>query len=137
LLFAVFSLVLPNNQSTPVTDGMAVMSLSVSLQHTMSGHGWFMAYCVKLKIIIFSLCQIMLNNKLLGKFDKWYKLSSRVKAKSHKKQSHETRPACNVKLNKFLQLRHKNYISGCKYYFFPHLSHRQAKSFREVYINAF
>jgi hypothetical protein len=51
----------------------------------------------------------MLNLKLLGKFDKWCKLSSLVEEKWHKKQSYETGPACNVKLNKFLQLRHKNY----------------------------
>jgi hypothetical protein len=73
--------ILPNNQSTHVNDGMAVLSLSVSLQHKMSGHGKFMAYCVKLKIIAFSLCQIMLNLKLLGKFDKWCKLSSLVEEK--------------------------------------------------------
>jgi hypothetical protein len=40
------------------------------------------------------LCQIVLNEKLLSKLKNKCKLSSCVKAKSHKKKSHKTRPAC-------------------------------------------
>jgi len=65
-----------------------------------------MPYRVKLKISVYCLCQSVLNHKLLHKFGKWCKFSSCVKVKSHKKQSHETRLSCNVKLNKFLQLIH-------------------------------
>jgi len=41
------------------------------------------------------LCQIMLNQKLTCEFQKCCKFSGRVKAKSHKKKSHKTRPARN------------------------------------------
>jgi hypothetical protein len=58
-----------------MTDGMAVMSLSAAMDH---------------------VCQIMLNGKLLHKFEKWCKFLSRVKVKSGKKKSHKMRPACTV-----------------------------------------
>jgi len=38
----------------------------------------------------------VLNQKLLSKFKKWCKFSSSVKAKSHKKKSHETKTCLQV-----------------------------------------
>jgi hypothetical protein len=69
------------NQSIQVTDGMTVMSLSASLLQ-------------KIKVAMDHLCQITLNQKLLRKFEKWYKFSSRIKVKLHKNKLCETRPAC-------------------------------------------
>lgn len=40
------------------------------------------------------LCQIVLNQKLLHKFENWCKFSGRIKAKSHKNKSCKMRPAC-------------------------------------------
>jgi hypothetical protein len=51
-----------------VTDGVTVTSLPASLQQ-------------KISATTDRLCQIALNRKLLHKFEKWCKFSSRVKAK--------------------------------------------------------
>jgi len=83
------------NQSMHVTDGMAVLSLAVSIQHKIYAardclfqillnwklsHIVYMPDCVKLKI--------------LNTFEKWFKFSSYVQAKSYKKKSRKMRPAC-------------------------------------------
>jgi hypothetical protein len=69
------------NQSIHVTDGVTMTSLSGSLLQ-------------KISAAMDHLCQIVLNWKWSCKFEKWCKFSSRIKTKSHKKKSCETRPAC-------------------------------------------
>jgi len=59
------------NQSIHVTDGLTVTSLSASLLH-------------KISVPVDHLCEITLNRKLSHKFEKWYKFSSCIKAKSRK-----------------------------------------------------
>jgi len=56
------------NQSTHVTNGMTVMSLSASLLQ-------------KIRVTVVCICQIMLNWKLSLQFWKWYKYSSHFKVK--------------------------------------------------------
>ena len=70
----------PCNQSTHVTDGVTVTLLSASLLQ-------------KISAATDCLCQIVLNRKLLNKFEKWCKFSSCVKAKAHKNKSHKMRSA--------------------------------------------
>jgi hypothetical protein len=62
-----------------VTDGVTVTSLYASLQH-------------KTRSTMDRVCHIALKRKLSGKFEKLRKCSSRVRAKSCKKE----RPACTV-----------------------------------------
>jgi hypothetical protein len=71
------------NQSIHVTDGVTVTSLSASLLN-------------KINVAMDHLCQITLNWKLLHKFAKWCKFSSRIKAKSCKQKLLTTRPACST-----------------------------------------
>ena len=61
------------NQSIHITDGMTVMSLSGSLLQMIS-------------VAMDCPCQIRLNWKLLHKFEKWCKFSSKIKAKLCKKE---------------------------------------------------
>jgi hypothetical protein len=63
-----------------MTDGVTVTLLSPSLLQKISAAADYP-------------CQIALNRTLLGKFEKWSKLSSHVKAKLCIKKWHKTRPA--------------------------------------------
>jgi len=56
-----------------VTDGMTVASL-------------FANFLQKMSAAMVDLCQIVLNQALSCKFKKWWKFSSCVKVKSHKKK---------------------------------------------------
>jgi hypothetical protein len=71
-------LYLQRKQATHVTNGVAVTSFSASLQHNTS------AARDRVR-------QIAVDRNLSRKFGKWWKFSSRVKAKSRK-----TRPDCTV-----------------------------------------
>jgi len=64
-----------------MTEVETVTSLSASLLQ-------------KIHAAIKCLCQIMLNQKLVCKFEKWCKFLSRVQVKSHKKKLRKTRNAC-------------------------------------------
>ena len=79
-----------HNKSIPVTDGMAVMSLSGSLQH-------------KTGASMDCLCRRALNQKLLHNFEKWSKFLSCVKVKLRKRKSCKMRLACtrNMSCHKF------------------------------------
>jgi hypothetical protein len=65
-----------------MTEGMTVTSLPASLVQ-------------KISATMDSLCHIALSRKLLFKFEKWCKFSSRVEAKSHKTKSRKMRTTCN------------------------------------------
>ena len=81
-----------------MTDGVTVMSLSASLQHNIEvTMDCSMPHHIKLKIIVYRLCQVMLNQTSLHKFEKWCKFSSHLKANFCKKKSHTKRPACIIK----------------------------------------
>jgi hypothetical protein len=88
------------NQSTHVTDGVTVTSLSARLlQMTSAAKN--------------SLCQIALNRKILRKFEKCCEFSSRIKAKSLKKKSRKTRPAC---INCFLWILKSQFTNSLHLY---------------------
>ena len=72
------------NQSTHLTDGMTVTSLSASLQHKKSAARDHVFH-------------ITLNQKLLHKFKKWCKFSSHIWVKLYKTKLCKTRPACTHK----------------------------------------
>jgi hypothetical protein len=88
------------NQSTHVTDSVTVTSLTAGLlQMTRAAKN--------------SICQIALNRKLLRKFEKWCEFSSRIKAKSLKKKSRKTRPAC---INFFLRILKSQFTNSLHHY---------------------
>ena len=66
-----------------MTEGMTVSVLFASLQD-------------KTRAAMDCVWQIMLNQKLLHKFEKWCKFSSHVKAKLRKRKLHKMRPACII-----------------------------------------
>ena len=69
-----------------MTDGVTVMSLSASLQHDKCGHISSVPFCIKLKIVMDRLCQLMLN-QISRRFGTRCEFSSHVKVKLHKKRT--------------------------------------------------
>jgi len=58
-------------------------------------------------------CQIVLNQKFLGKFKKWYKFWSCIKVKSCKKKLHKARPACIPALTLVTMLKEWSFSHMC------------------------
>jgi len=71
-----------------MTNGLIVMSLSVSLQH-------------KTRATMDRVCQIVLNWKFSCTFEKWCKISGHIKMKLH-----IMRPACSWKSSPYYYGQH-------------------------------
>ena len=71
-----------------------IISLSIINPHTWLAWQWcyFLLTSYGRKCAMYYLYQIMLNWKLLHKFEEWCKFSSCIEAKSCKKNFHNTRP---------------------------------------------
>ena len=74
------------NQSTHLTDGMTVTSLSASPQHKTSAATSSMPNHTKLKIITYRLCQIILNQSLSCKFKRDANFEDALKQNCSKKE---------------------------------------------------
>jgi hypothetical protein len=70
-----------HNQSIHMTDSMTAISLSASLMHM-------------IHVAMDHISQTALNQNLSGEFQKCCNYSNYIKAKSCKRNSHETRLAC-------------------------------------------